>query len=129
MPLALKQFERAHDHAWGAETALQGVMVAKCRQQRVLRIAGRAQALDRVNRRAVSLDGQDRARLHGAAVQAYRACAALAGVASDVRTGNTEFLAQEVDKQLPGLDLGQPLFTVHRDDDLMTWHFPSPLQE
>jgi hypothetical protein len=120
MPLALKQFQRAHDHAWGAETALQGVMVAKRRQQRMLGIAGRAQALDRVNRRAVCLDGQDRARLHGAAIQAHRARAALGGVASDVRAGDTEFLAQEVDKQLAGLNLGPPLFTVHRDGDLMT---------
>jgi hypothetical protein len=54
------------------------------------------------------------------AVQAHRARAALAGVASDVRTGNAEFLAQEVNEQLPGLDLGPPLFTVHRDSDVMT---------
>jgi DNA repair ATPase RecN len=120
MPLALKQFQRAHDHAWGAETALQGVMVAKRRQQRVLRMAGLAQALDRVNRRAVRLDGQDRARLHSVAVQAHRARAALGRIASDMRTSNAEFLAQKVNEQLPGLDLGPPLFTVHRDGDVMT---------
>src|SRR5690348_5638616 len=27
---AVKQLQRAHDHAWGAETALQSVMLAKC---------------------------------------------------------------------------------------------------
>src|SRR5262249_57085455 len=85
--------------------------------------------LDRVNRRAVRLDGQDRARLHGVAVQTHRACAALGGIASDMRTSNAEFLAQEVNEQLPGLDLGPPLFTVHRDGDVMTWHFLLPLQE
>jgi hypothetical protein len=95
-------------------------MVAKRRQQRVLVLTGRAQALDRVNRRAVRLDGQNRARLHGVAIQAHRASAALCGIASNVRAGNTEFPSQKVDKQLPGLDLGPPLFTIHRDGDLMT---------
>ena len=58
---AVKQFQRTHDHAWGAETALQRVMLAKRRQQRMLAVTGLAQALDRVDRRAVRLDGQDRA--------------------------------------------------------------------
>jgi hypothetical protein len=37
-----------------------------------------------------------------------------------MRTSNAEFLAQKVNEQLPGLDLGPPLFTVHRDGDVMT---------
>src|SRR5262249_20930534 len=119
MPLALKQLQRAHDHAWGAKTALQGVMVAKRRQQRVLVLTGRAQALDRVNRRAVRLDGQDRARLHGVAIQAHRARSALCGVASDLRIGYAEFLAKGESERFSGSALGPPLLTVHSDGDLM----------
>src|SRR5262249_32955623 len=120
MPLTLKQLQRAHHHAWSAETTLQGVVAVKRRQQRMLRVALLAQALDRVNRRAIRLDGQDRTRLHGVAVQAPGARAALGGVASDVRTGDAEILPQQVNEQFSGLDLGRPLFTVHRDGDVMS---------
>jgi hypothetical protein len=58
---AAQQLERAHDHARGAETALQRVVLTKGRQQGMLAITGRAQGLDRVDCRAVGLDGQDRA--------------------------------------------------------------------
>src|SRR6266516_579291 len=58
---AVKQLQRTHDHAWGAETALQRVMLAKRRQQRMLAVTGPAQAFDRVDRCAVRLDCQDRA--------------------------------------------------------------------
>src|SRR6266487_3344764 len=57
MRLTLKQFERAHDHAWRAETTLQRMMLAKRRQQRMLNIARIAQALDGVDDCAVRLDG------------------------------------------------------------------------
>src|SRR5262249_39455908 len=43
--LTPKQFQRAHDHARGAETALQGVMLAKRGLQRMLRITRLAHAL------------------------------------------------------------------------------------
>ena len=81
---ALKQLQRAHDHARGAESALQRVMLTKRRQQGMLTVTGLAQGLDCVNRRTVRLDGQDRACLHGAAVEVHGARAALGGIASDV---------------------------------------------
>jgi hypothetical protein len=48
--LTPKQFQRAHDHARGAESALQGVMLAKRGLQRMLGITWLAQALDRIDR-------------------------------------------------------------------------------
>jgi hypothetical protein len=44
--LAPEQFQRAHDHSRGAETALQGVMLAERRLQRMLGII-RARQFDR----------------------------------------------------------------------------------
>ena len=86
----------------------------------MLTITRIAQTLDCVNHRTVGLDGQDRARLHGAAVQVHGARAALGGVASDMGTGDAEVLAQELDEQLSGLNVGPPLLTVHRDRNVMT---------
>jgi hypothetical protein len=109
-----------HDHAGGAEAALQRVMLAKRRQQRRRRITGLAQALKGVHGFAVRLDGKDRARFHRSAVQVDRARAALSGVASDMDTGDAEFLSEEVDEPRPCLDLGVPLVAVDRHDDTMT---------
>ena len=43
-------------------------------------------------------------RLHRPAVDVHRARAALAGVAADVRAGQSELLAQELDEQRPRID-------------------------
>jgi hypothetical protein len=115
-----KQFQRAHDHARGAETALQGVMLAERRLQRMLGITRLAQALDRVDRCSVRLNGQDRARLHGAAVEVYSARAALGRVATDMRARDAEVIPQEVHEQLPGLDLSLPPLAVDGNGDAMT---------
>jgi hypothetical protein len=48
--LSPEQFQRAHDHARGAETALQGVMLAKRRLQRMVGITWLAHARDRIDR-------------------------------------------------------------------------------
>jgi hypothetical protein len=114
-----EQFQRAHDHSRGAETALQGVMLAECRLQRMLGITWLAQALDRVDRRSVRLNGQDRARLHGAAVEMYGARAALGRVATDMRASNAEVIAQKVHKQLPGINLSVPPLAVDSHGDVM----------
>src|SRR5262245_51600802 len=85
-----EQFQRAHDHSRGAETALQGVMLAECGLQRMLGIIWLAQALGRIDRCSVRLNGQDCARLHGVAVEVHSARAALRRVAADMRTGHAE---------------------------------------
>jgi hypothetical protein len=115
-----EQFQRAHDHSRGAETALQGVMLAECGLQRMLGITWLTQALDRTDRCAVRLNGQDRARLHGAAVQVHSARAALGRVATDMRTSDVEVIAQEVHKQPPRLNLSLPPLAVDSNGDAMT---------
>ena len=54
---------------------------------------------------AVGLHREDRAGLRAAAVDEDGAGAALAGVAADVRAGQAQLLAQEVDEQHAGLDV------------------------
>jgi len=115
-----EQFQRAHDHSRGAETALQGVMLAECGLQRMLGITWLAQALDRVDGCSVRLNGQDCARLHGGAVEVHSARAALGRVATDMRTSDAEVIAQKVHKQLPGINLSLPPLAVNGDGDAMT---------
>src|SRR5215831_15546596 len=115
-----EQFQRAHDHSRGAEPALQGVMCAECGLQRMLGITWLTQALDRIDRCSVRLNGQDRARLHGAAVQVHSARAALGRVATDMRTSDAEVIAQKVHEQLPGVNLGVPPLAVDGHRDAMT---------
>jgi hypothetical protein len=120
MRLTLQQFQRAHDHAGGAKAALQRVTFAERSQQRVLRITGQAQALEGVNGCAVRLDGQDRARLHRAALQVNSARAALSRVAPNMHASDTEVLSEEVHEPPAGLDLGPPRLPIHSEIDLMT---------
>src|SRR4029079_2536323 len=47
---------------------------------------------------------EDRARLDRAAVDVHRASAALRGVAADVRSGQLQLLAQELDEQRARID-------------------------
>ena len=54
---------------------------------------------------AVGLDGQDRAGLDGLAVDVAGAGAAVGGVTTDVRAGQPQLVAQQVDEQQSGLDL------------------------
>src|SRR5215469_5251848 len=115
-----EQFQRAHDHSRGAKTALQGVMLAKRGLQRMLGITWLAQALDRIDRCSVRLNGQDRARLHGAAVEMHSARAALRRVATDMRTGDAEVVTQKVHEQLPGINLSLPPLAVDGHGDAMT---------
>ena len=95
---------RGHDHARRAESTLQAVLFPEGVLDRV-KLAVRGEALDRVTLRAVGLHGEDGARLHRRAVQEDGAGAALARVAADVRAGETERVAQEMDEQQAGLDL------------------------
>jgi RNA polymerase sigma factor (sigma-70 family) len=61
--------------------------------------AGRGQALDRHDRGAVGLRGEHRAGLDRLAVEIDGACAAMARLAPDVRTGKAEVVADEMDQQ------------------------------
>src|SRR5438045_2819510 len=109
-----EQGSRAHQHSRCAVAALEGVMVAEgLLQRRQLPVL--AQALDRLDRGAVGLDGQQHAALHELPVHDHRARAAVARVAADVAAGQVEVVADEVDEQLARLDFAFVLDAVARD--------------
>src|SRR6478672_10825339 len=102
--VARQQVDRGHDHARGAEAALQSVLLPEGRLHRVELIAV-GKALDGLDLRAVGLDGEHRARLDRPAIDVDGAGAALAGVAADVGAGQVEILPQRLDEESPGLDV------------------------
>src|SRR5262249_52324008 len=109
--MPLQEVARAHQHAGRAEAALQAVLLPEALLQRVER-AALCQTLDGLDGAAVGLDGEDGAALHGATVEADGAGAAARRVATDVRTGQPEVLADEVDEQRAGADLAAVLLAV-----------------
>ena len=74
--------------------------------------------LDRRELTAVRLRGQQRARLHRLPVQEHGAGAAARRVASDVRAGEPEGLAEEVHEERAGLDIGLSHRPVDGDRDV-----------
>jgi len=63
-----------------------------------VKLAVLGETLDREDLRAIGLDGEDRAGLCRTAVDENGTGAALARVATDMRAGEVESLAQELDK-------------------------------
>ena len=68
--------------------------------------------------RAVRLDREHRAGLHGLAVDVDGAGAALARVAADVGTGQVEILAERLDEEASRLDVELPSRPVDRQLDV-----------
>src|SRR5439155_16992384 len=97
-----QEIQRGDQHAGRAEAALQPVMLAERLLQRV-ELAVAHQALDRAELGAVGLDGEHDARARGLAVEHDRARAADPVLAADVRAGESEILADEVDQELARL--------------------------
>src|SRR5229473_322897 len=102
--IALEELRGRHDHARRAEAALQPVLLPEGVLDRV-QLAVLGHAFDRGDLRAVGLDGQHGAGLHGLAVQMDDAGPALARVAAHVRAGEPGQLADEVHEEEPGLDV------------------------
>ena len=75
------------------------------------------EALDRRHLAAVGLHREHGARLHGLAVDVHRAGAAGRGVAADVRAGQPESIAEELDEQQARLDVLLDAPAVHRQAD------------
>ena len=75
--------------------------------------------------RAVGLDGEHRAGLGALAVDVHRARAAVARVAADVRAGQAEDVAQQVDEQEARLDVGLAGLAVDRERDVLWERHPS----
>src|SRR5262249_1790688 len=122
--VAREERARRHQHARGAEAALQSVLFGEALLHRV-ELAALLQALDGSDLRAVGLHREHGARLDRLAVELNSAGAAVRGVAADVRAGHAENLAQQVHQQQARLDLRLPHRPVYRDADLVLGHISS----
>src|SRR6476469_8327245 len=103
--VAGQEIRCGHDHPRRAEPALEAVLRPEPGLERVERTVGSLHPLDRPDVRAVGLDREHRAALHGLAVDGHGARPALAGVAADVGAGELEVLAEELDEHPSGLDV------------------------
>ena len=111
----LEQPGGLHDHARGAEAALEAVLVPERLLERVEGRRPSAMPSIVLTSRAVGLDGEHRARLGALAVDVDGAGAAVARVAADVGAGQPEDVAEEVDEQEARLDVGLAGLAVDGD--------------
>src|SRR5439155_19314184 len=111
-----EQLAGREDHSRRAEPALQPMLVPERLLHR-MQLAVLRQAFDGGDGAPFGLDREQRAGLHGPAVEEDGAGAALAGVAPYVRPGQAEDVAQEMDEQQAGLDLAGLSNAVDLDGD------------
>src|SRR5712692_4436179 len=119
--VALQERTRGHQHARGAEAALQTVLLGKALLHR-MKLAALLQALDRGDLRAVGLHGEHRARFDRVAVQHHGARSAMRGVAADVGSSHAKDFADKVHEQESRLDLRLAHRAVDRYADLVFCH-------
>ena len=99
-----EEADGGHHHPRRAVAALEPVLLVERLLERMQR-AVVGEPFDRRQLRPVRLDAEQRARLDRLAVQEHGAGAARGGVAADVRPGQTETLAQDVDEELTRLQV------------------------
>src|SRR5713226_7196843 len=119
--VALEERAGGHQHARGAETALQAVLLGEALLHR-MKLAALLQALDRGDLRAVGLHGEHRARFDRVAVQHHGARSAMRGVAADVGSSHAKDFADKVHEQESRLDLRLAHRAVDRYADLVFCH-------
>src|ERR671934_273475 len=105
-PVAVRaeELDAGHDHSRRAEAALERVALPERLLQR-MQLAVARETLDRRDLAAVGQNRERGARLHREPVEVDRAGAANRRVAADLRPGEPEVVAEEVDEQRPRLDL------------------------
>ncbi len=116
------------DHARRAEAALQAMHLAEALLQRMQRAVGSRDALDGEDLGALGLDREDGAGFDRLAVEIDGAGAAMAGVAADMRAGQVQLLAQEMDQKRARLDQRFDRLAVDLHRDLGLGHMLSPLR-
>ena len=112
---------RLHDHARRAEAALEAVLVPEGLLE-WMEVRAPRHPLDGLDAAPVGLDREHRARLGALAVDVDRAGAAVARVAADVRAGQPEVVAQQVDEQEARLDVRLVDLAVDGDLDVLGGH-------
>src|SRR5574337_2033909 len=118
---AIDEVDRGHDHARGAEPALQPVIVLERLLHR-MQVAVLGEPFDRGHVRPLAACREDGAGLDRLTVDVDDARAALRGVAADVRAGHPQVLAQELHEQRPRIDVAGNLPAVHRHRDMNHSH-------
>ena len=120
--IAVQNLFRRHDHARRAESALQPVLVPE-RFLHGVQLAVHGQAFDGHDVRAVSLHREHRAALDGLAVDLDGAGAAQRRLASHVRPGQSNHLAQVMDQEQSRLHVVGIAFPVdiYLDIHLNPW--------
>src|SRR5262249_60043322 len=93
--IAMDNVDRGHDHARGAEAALQPVIVAERRLHRV-QVVALGNAFDRGDARSRGLSGQHGAGFYRLAIDVNDTGAALAGVAADMGASQVQMIAQQM---------------------------------
>src|ERR1700684_2330025 len=111
--MAFDDVDRGHDHAGSTVTALQSVIVTEGGLHRMQFVA-LCDALDGGDAGAVGLSHQYRAGFDGPSVDMNRAGAALAGIAADVGSRQSQMIAQQMHKQRSVFDLGRNLLAIDR---------------
>src|SRR6476620_1341056 len=114
----LKEAGGRHQHARCAVPALEAVVAMERVLERVQGPVRPGQSLDRRDLSTVRLDGEERAGLHGLAVEVDRARAAGRRVTPDVGSGESQLLSEEVDEERARLDIGLAPRPIDGDGDL-----------
>jgi len=108
----LEQVVCRHNHAWRTKATLQPVAFPESFLQR-MQVAVLGQPFDGSDMRMVTPCRQGGARLDALTIDHDHTCATLAGIAPDVRTGQTELFAQVVHQQRAIFDVAGMGLAVH----------------
>src|SRR6185369_7136080 len=103
--MPLHQVDSGEHHAGRAESALQAVAVLERSLHRVQLAVSRGETFDGGYLRSIRLRGEDRARLDRIAIDQDGAGAALPGIATDMRSSQTQLVADEIDQQRTRIDV------------------------
>src|SRR5512144_1769283 len=123
MRSAREERRRAHEHPGRAVAALERVVLVERLLERG-ELAVPRETLDGGDAHTFRLDGQQHAALHGLAVQVHRAGTAVPRVAADMRPGEAEVVAEEVDEEPARRNLVLDLLAVDLDRHGLARHGP-----
>src|SRR3990172_142456 len=123
--VVLQERDRSHHHARSAVAALQTVLLHEAFLDGV-EVSVLGQTLHRRDLGAVGLDREHGATLDRASVHEHGAGAAGSRVAADVRSGEVQLLADEVDEEKPGFHLPGVGLPVQLERNLVGAHAAPP---
>ena len=110
--VAFDQIDRAHNHPWRAESALQPVVLMKCLLHG-MQLFSVGETLNCGDYRIVCRDGKNAATLHGTTVQVNYATSALTRITSDMSTCQAQFFSQQIDQQHARIDVRIHDIAIH----------------